>query len=277
MKNNLRKIAVLFIISIVSFGCTYSRTSWGDWNSWGEWKQTGNSEYQHIQINSNPTGAEIYVDGNLVGTTPATINLNYPVVKSERTKYQYEQRVPGVLEHFLMAQQTTTKSVSSEKEEQFKTASKSYAVEIRKEGYLPRKALVTIPGNTYLTFQLKEKPVFAIRKITVTNNFKLTLAEKIYEFLYGKKFSINPNRFENIKRQAFSSEALDNPFGKGPDYYLEGEIDIQRATTEITMYMTDRLGKIIATRTTSLETKKPETLPERMESLIRTITEKYLQ
>jgi hypothetical protein len=279
MKSNqaIRKMLILSVFTLTLFGCTYSRTSWGDWNSWGEWKQTGNSEHQMVQVTSNPAGAEIYVDGNLIGTTPATINFNYPIVKSERIKYQYETKVPGVLEHFLLAQQTTTSKVSSEKEEQFKTASKSYAVEIRKEGYLPGKAVVKIPGNNHLTLTLREKPVFAIRKITVTNNFKLTLAEKVYETLYGKRYSVNTNRFENVKRQAFSSEAFDNPFGKSPDYYLEGEVDIQRGTTEITLMLTNREGKIITTKTATIETKKPETLPERIENLIRAITEKYLQ
>ena len=276
-QSTIKKIFILSLFTLSLIGCTTTNTHWGDWNSWGRCEQTGSSESQSITINSKPEGAQVFVDGNLRGETPATINLNYPVLRSERTKNQYQETNPGVLEHFLTGSRGTTSTISTQKEDKFTTGTRNYTIEIRKEGYLPKRTTITIPETTNLELTLKEKPVFAMKKFSVKNNFYLTMPEKIYEFLYGKRYSIDPSKFESIKRQGFTSEAFDNPLGKNPDYYLEGEIDIQRGTTEITVTLTDRIGRPITTRRTNMETRNPDSLPGKIEGLIKSITDTYLQ
>ena len=182
-----------------------------------------------------------------------------------------------MLEHFLTGSRRTTSPISTQKEDRFTTGTRNYTIEMRKEGYLPTRTTITIPEKTNLELTLKEKPVFAIKKLSVKNNFSLTMPEKIYEFFYGKKYSIDPSKFDSIKRQGFTSEAFDNPLGKNPDYYLGGEIDIQRGTTEITVTLTDRFGRQITTRRTSMETRNPDSLPGKVEGLIKSITDTYLQ
>lgn len=279
MKNSqtIQKISILSVFALMMIGCTTTRTRTADWSNWGRWEQTGTSQSQTLTISSRPAGAQVYVDGNPGGETPTTINLNYPVLKAERSKPQYEDKIPGVLEHFLLAQQTTSSTVSTQREEKLTTTTKTYTIEVRKDGYIPRRTTITVPGSTNLEFTLKEKPVFSIKTFTIKNNFHLTVPEKIYEILYGKRFSIDPTRFDSIKRQGFTSEAFDNPLGKNPDYYLEGEIDIQRGTTEIAVTLTDRLGRQITTRRTNIETRNPDSLPGKVEGLIRSITDPYIR
>ncbi len=279
MKKNqtIRKLIIVLLFTLSLAGCATSNTYWGEWNSWGRWEQTGSSESQRVSITSRPDGAQVFVDGNLRGDTPATINLNYPVLRSERTKSQYQETRPGVLDHYLLATRRTTSTVSTQKEDRISTGTRSYSIEIRKEGYLPRRTSITIPETTNVELSLKERPVFAMKKFNVKNNFYLTMPEKIYEFLYGKKYSIDPTRFDSIKGQGFTSEAFDNPLGKNPDYYLEGDINIQRGTTDISITLTDRYGKQITTRRTNMETRNPDSLPEKVEGLIRSITAAYLQ
>jgi hypothetical protein len=276
-KHAIKKILILSLFTLSLIGCTTTNTHWGDWNNWGRFEQTGSSESQRISINSKPEGSQVFVDGNLRGETPTTINLNYPVLRSERTKSQYQQTNPGVLEHFLTGSRGTTSPISTQKEDRFTTGTRNYTIEIRKEGYLPRRTTITIPETTNLELTLKEKPVFAMKKLSVKNNFYLTVPERVFEFLYGKKYSIDPSKFDSIKRQGFTSEAFDNPLGKNPDYYLEGEIDIQRGTTEITVTLTDRLGRQITTRRTNTETRNPDSLPGKVEGLIKSIIDTYLQ
>ena len=279
MKTRSRIITtVLCSLLFVSLsGCSYTSRHWGGWNDWGKSEQTGTTQSQTLTVNSRPEGAQVFVDGNLRGESPITISLNYPVLRSERTKYEYEQTNPGVLEHFLTGSRRTTSTISTQKEDKFSTGTRNFTVELRKEGYLPKRTTISIPETTNLEFTLKERPVFAMKKFSVKNNFYLTIPEKIYEFLYGKRYSIDPSKFESIKRQGFSSDVFDNPLGKNPDYYLEGEIDIQRGTTDITITLTDRLGRQITTRRTNMETRNQDSLPGKIEGLIKSITDTYLQ
>lgn len=257
--------------------CSYTTRQAGDWSGWGRWEQTGSRESQTVTINSRPAGARIYVDGNQIGETPATINLTLPVMKAERTKPEYERKVPGVLEHFLLNQQTTTSTVSTHREEKFSTGTKTYNIEVKKDGYVPGRASITLPGNNNLEFTLKEKAVFSIKRFTVKNNFRLTLPERIYEFLYSKRYSPDLSKFGSATSTGLPPEAFDNPLGKDPDYFIGGEIDIQRGNTEITITLTDRAGRTITTRSASVETRTPDSLPSKIEGLIRSITNTYLQ
>ena len=280
MKNNTLRVAIVVISLCTAFllSCTTTRTNWdNNWNSWGRWEQTGSSESQRVSITSRPSGAQVFVDSNLRGETPTTISLNYPVLRSERTKSQYQETNPGVLEHFLTGSRRTSSTISTQKEDKFSTGTRNYSIEIRKQGYLPRRTTITIPETTYLDLTLKDKPVFSLKRITIKNNFRLTIPEKIYEFLYGKRYSIDPAKFESTKGMAFTSEAFENPLDKDPDYYLEGEIDIQRGTTEIAVTLTDRLGRQITTRRTNIETRNPDSLPGKVEGLIRSITDPYIR
>jgi len=275
--STIRTTALCSSLFFLLTSCTYTARQTGDWSGWGNWQQTGSRESQTITINSRPPGGRIYVDGNPVGETPATINLQIPVLRAERTKPEYERKVPGVLEHFLLNQQTTTSTVSMHREEKFSTDTKTYNIEVRKDGYVPGRAHITLPGNNNLEFTLKEKPVFSIKRFTVRNNFRLTIPERIYEFLYGKRFSPDLSKFGSATSTGLSSEAFENPLGKDPDYFIGGEIDIQRGNTEITVTLTDRMGRAITTRRTSVETKNPDSLPSKIEGLIRSITNTYLR
>ncbi len=273
----IRTATLYPFLFIILTSCTYTTRQAGEWSGWGNWQQTGSRESQNVTINSRPPGSRIYVDGNPVGETPATINLQIPVLRAERTKPEYERKVPGVLEHFLLNQQTTTSTVSTHREEKFSTATKTYNIEVKKDGYVPGRATITLPGNNNLEFTLKEKPVFSIKRFTVRNNFRLTLPERIYEFLYGKRYSPDLSRFGSATSTGLPQEAFENPLGKDPDYFIGGEIDIQRGNTEITITLTDSRGRTITTRRTSVETRNPDGLASKIEGLIRSITNTYLQ
>lgn len=273
-------IKTTFLYSFLFFflsSCTYTTRQAGEWSGWGNWQQTGSRESQTVTINSRPVGARIYVDGSPAGETPATINLSYPVLRAERTKPKYERKVPGVLEHFLLAQQTTTSTISTQREEKSSTGTKTYTVEVRKEGYVPARASITLPGNNNLEFTLREKPVFAPKTFTVKNNFRLTMPERIYELLYGKRFSPDLSKFGSAKSMLSSPEAFENPLGRDAEYFIGGEIDIQRGNTEVTVTLTDRTGKTLTTRRASVETKNPDSLPSKIEALIKSITDPYLR
>ncbi len=272
------KIRFLYALLFIFLGgCTYTTRQQRDWSGWGGWEQTGNRQSHSIRISSRPEGATIIVDGNEVGETPATVNLPVPVLRAQRSKPEYVRKVPGVLEHFLLNQQTTTSTVTSQTEEKFATGTRSCNIEIRKEGYQPKRITIVVPETTNVDVTLKERPVFEFKGFAVRNNFRLTTLEKVYEFIYGKRFSPDTSKFNSIKGMALSSEAFQNPLGKEPEYFVKGEIDIQRENTEVIVTLTDRTGRTLTARRASVETKNPEGLALKIEAMIKSLTDRFIQ
>jgi hypothetical protein len=276
--NTNAKISFLIILLFLFLGsCTYATRQQSDWSSWGSWEQTGSRQSHSIRISSRPEGATIIVDGNAVGETPAMVNLAIPVLKAQRIKSEYERRVPGVLEHFLLNQQTTTSTVTSQREERYATGTRNCNIEIRKEGYQPKRITITVPETTTVDVSLKERPVFEFKGFSVRNKFRLTTLERVYEFFLDKRFSPDTSKFNSLKGMAVNSEAFKNPLGKEPEYFVKGEIDIQRDNTEVTVTLTDRTGRILTERRVSVETKNPEGLALKIEAMMKSITDRFIQ
>ncbi len=60
----VRKVTLLLLLIISPlFGCSTTRTYWGDWRNWTGWEPTGKAESQVVSIKSYPEGGSVYVDG----------------------------------------------------------------------------------------------------------------------------------------------------------------------------------------------------------------------
>jgi hypothetical protein len=279
----MRKFLPVCTLALLTIGCTYSRTYWGDWKQLAGWHQTGRTETQTISITSMPPEASVYVEGTLHGQTPITVTLTYPVLESEWTRDHYEYRVPGVLEHFLLFQQTNTSIISFENEKRFSKGRKTYLVQIEKEGYITTNHQISVPERRLLEVVLeemppeevgqveeKDHPVFGIKGFKIKNSFRLTSAEKVYEILYGRRFSTDTSRLQEIIKRS-AEEALCSPSDRTPDYYLEGEINIQRSITEVTVTVRDKAEEIVTVRKTTAPTKNLKQIDSAVKQLIKSV------
>ena len=283
MKSRLRVTLLVLCIafSILLISCSYTKRIEGDWGPWGGWKQAGTTESRNIHINSKPDGARVYINDTLAGDTPIMLSLPLPILKSERTKTDYESYTPGVIEYFLLFSRPKTSAVSSEKGERTRTGSQTYLVEVRKEGYLSTKRTISVPETSSSEFILRKKALLYMKPFAVINNVTLSAAEKLYDLIYGRRFAIDISRLKEVDKKYLNPQILREAFeitdDKNGDYIFEGEIVIGKKTTEIRMVITDNGGKPIATQRTSMETKNIGDIYPRIESQIRDLKDSFLE
>ena len=281
MHLKIRKMVILFFFISFLSACSTTRMYWGDWRNWTGWEATGKMESQVVSINSTPEGAKVYVDGTLKGDTPISLSLSYPMLRSERLRYKYEQVKPGLLESFLGTRPSTS-TIDSQNEERSKAASRTYIIEVRKESFSLAKKTISVPDTGEVNFLLKNKPNLLIKKFLLKNNIKLSFFEKLYELLYENRFSVDIAKFEGIEKQFFKSTKVKEVFEtttnrKGVDYELEGDVVIGREFIEIKTTITDKSGSLITQQSACLETKKVGSmLQPRVEHLISSILDSFL-
>lgn len=238
-------------------------------------------ESQSVRVISKPEGARVHVDGTFMGDTNITLSLSHPVFRSERSRYKYKHDNPGIVSSFIGAR--SSKSViSSRKEERSKPASRTYLIEVRKEGYSLAKRRISVPGTRRIGFVLKKKPGLLVRKFKVKNNVRLSFFEKLYELLYGNRFSVRTAKLGGIERRFFTSRKVRDVFktttSKKADYELKGEVIIAREFIEIRAAITDKSGVQVTQGKTCLQIKKVEGLLGReTERLISSIIDGFLK
>jgi hypothetical protein len=275
----MKTVTLLFIISFL-FGCSTTRTYWAGWQNWSKWEPTGRAESQAVTVTSKPKGASVYVDGAFMGDTPITLSLSYPVLRSERKKYRYEQFKPGMVASIL-GTRSSHSVISSKKQERCKPDGKSYLVEVRKQGYSLARKRISVPETSRVSFLLKRKPTLLIQKFKVKNNIKLSFFEKLYELLYENRFSVNPAKLEGIEKRFFTSRKVGEVFktttSQKADYVLKVKIEAGKELIEIKAEITDKSGILVTQRKTSLKTKDVNRLGQEAERLICSIIDRYIE
>jgi hypothetical protein len=283
MKSKLRVIllALCIAFSIFLSSCSYTNPSIGNWGPWSDWRQEGSTESRNVVVTSQPDGANVYVNGNLTTKTPASLVLSYPILKSERARTHYESFTPGIIEYLLLFSRPKTTPVSYEKDLRLRKGSQTYSVEVRREGYLPTKRAISVPDISSLNCILRKKPMLYMKPFAVTNNVTISMAERLYDLIYGGRLATDISRLKDIDKRYLSPQILGEAFeitgDKNADYIFEGEIIIGKKTTEIRMVITDHAGRPIATRRTSMETKSIGDIYLRIESQIRDLKDSFLE
>jgi hypothetical protein len=256
-----------------------TRTYWGGWEPWGEWYEAENAELVFVTITSDPSGAQVLVNGNSVGNTPLILKLKVPVLMSRRHRYQYQETIPGWSEPFHQEGNAWASKISSESEERYKSGSRTYVVELRKEGCFSMERSFSVSGTASLHFTLERKPTLFIKGFRVKDNVKLSWAEHLYDLIYGKRFAADTSKFKNINKNYLDTKPLTEYFVISPDensdYSLEGEIIIEKKITEIRIALIDKEGRPVTTRRTSMETKNIRDLYLKIEILIGHIRDSF--
>ena len=255
-----------------------TRTYWSAWEAWSDWCETEETKPAFVTITSSPSGTQVFVDGSLVGNTPLILKVKVPVLVSWRRRYLYQENIAGESERFRLAEGWTS-TISIETEEKHRSGSRTYVLELRKEGYFSEGKSLLVPETTSLHFSLERKPTLYIKGFRVKDNVRLSWAEHLYDLIYGKRFAVDASKFGNINKNFIDVKPLTEFFvisqDQNSDYSLEGEMIIERKITEIRLALIDRAGRPITSRRTSINTKDMRDLYLKIEILIGHIKESF--
>lgn len=263
-----RKIIIFSFFIAFLFGCSTTRTYWGDWSGWSNWEKTNHKKEFTLQVNSIPSNAKLYINKKYVGVTPLKVRLPYPILRSYTQRHKYEDHeagmdviITGPINDILNLGRDVgpyTKKVDKEQREKFKDGTATYEFTLKKSGHLPLISSVTVPrSQTSVTLRLKSKPLLKISKVTINSNVKLTLLEKLYELFYDNRFSITYEKYD-FEKMISKSKMLNEVFtitDSKHDLTLKISINIERDFTSIQARLLNRNNTTAATSSTNFPTK----------------------
>lgn len=184
----IRLVLFLFLLT----GCVSQSVYWGDWSEWSKWNTTNKSESRTLNITSDPTNSKVYIDGRLEGSTPLTVSLSYPILKSERKRNKYlllrRGNRPG-----------RRKIIDSEKEAQNSLKKIRHRIAVKRKGYMTAYKFLS-HDDSYAHLILKEKLCLFFNSIRVKDESSLSVTQKIYDTLFKKKYKkdVKPEDLQNI-------------------------------------------------------------------------------
>jgi hypothetical protein len=253
--------SLLLGLFLLTTGCSTTTTYSGDWSGWSKWEETDKTKEFRLLVDSTPSHADLYIDEEFVATTPVTIRLSHPVLRSRSHRHRYEELKPGLdayLEDsidtvlFGRKRNPRVKKIGHEEKEKFKDGEETYEFMLKKAGYMPLVASLGIPlSQDSITFDLKEKQLLRISRVTVNNNYELTFLEKLYEFLYEDRFSIDCQNY-NFGRIISKSEPLKEVFNitssySNYHYTLKINLTIERENTTVQAQILNPNNTVIVT------------------------------
>jgi hypothetical protein len=273
-------------------GCATTETYWGNWSEWSDWEKTTTQKEFSLQVDSTPSPADLYIDDKLVGTTPAKLFLSYPILRSSRQKHECQTHRPGLecivtkpMKDILRIgpyEPPGTKTIDKEEEEKFKEGSTTYELRLKKTGYLPKLTSLPVPYfQDSITFNLKNKPLLKISKVTVNNNVKLSFLEKLYELFYDNRFSVECEKY-NFEKMFSESKPLNESFAitksSKYDLILRVDLSIERELTLIQAQFLNPNNKAVITDNFSFSTNDfCNVIENKLDILISSITNKFLK
>jgi hypothetical protein len=163
----IRLILFLFLLT----GCALPSPYWGNWSEWSGWRHTRKSESRTLKITSEPTNSKVYINERFEGSTPLTVNISYPVLKSERKRCKYRGR----------------KVIDSEKDVRDSLKSATHKVTVKRRGYRPAYKLIS-HDDSYAHLILKEKLCLFFNNIRVEDESERSFAQKVYDSIFTKKY-----------------------------------------------------------------------------------------
>ena len=250
-------ILCLFLLT----GCAPSQTvHWGGWSGWSEWKPTEKSETRNLKITSEPLNCEIFINDRLAGSTPLDATLPYTILQSEREQKKYQTTHSNwSLEWLLLGKGDkpgTSKVIDSEKEVRNSLKSVTYKIVVKREGYRPSSKLVSL-SDSYAHFILKEKLCLFFNSIRVENKFELSVAQKIHDSLFGKKYAkdINPKEIQPIlEAEKHFKELFNFSTKKDGCDALNSELIIRNEHTDLNITILDNKGGSVAKTSSRFKT-----------------------
>jgi len=265
----LPTILILFLV----VGCATTQTRWSEWQNYGYWYPSGKNSVK-VSVKSDPVGAAVCVNGTFHGRTPLDIELSYPILKSEDTKIQYEI-VPGGL--FSPPSQ---RKIGEQRKEVTKTESKSYRVEVRKEGFISAVRTVTVPETKEVSVILNRKPLLQVNNFSIKNNSTRSAAQKAFDAVLFKAFKVETAQDvihkNHLNAKMISEVFIITPDCKKADYVLNGEVVVQNRDTTLWMYLVTRKGVPVVSKNTVISSGDVDRLYEHVNSLTKVVLENFL-
>ena len=195
----IRLVLFLFLLT----GCISQSVYWGDWSEWSKWDTTNKSESRTLRITSDPTNSKVYIDGRFEGSTPLTVSLSYPVLKSERKRNKYQQTrsnwSPGWLLLRSGDRPGSREVIDSEKEAQNSLKKIKHRIALKRRGYMTAYKFLS-HDDSYAHLILKEKLCLFFNNIRVKDESRLSVTQKIYDTLFKNKYKkdVEPEDLQNI-------------------------------------------------------------------------------
>ena len=195
----IRLVLFLFLLT----GCISQSVYWGDWSEWSKWNTTNKSESRTLRITSDPTNSKVYIDGRFEGSTPLTVSLSYPVLKSERKRNKYQQTRSNWSPGWLLLRRGdrpgSREIIDSEKEAQNSLKKIRHRIAVKRQGYMTAYKFLS-HDDSYAHLILMEKLCLFFNNIRVKDESSLSVTQKIYDTLFKKKYKkdVKPGDLRDI-------------------------------------------------------------------------------
>ena len=242
-------------------GCaSFQTVHWGAWSEWSEWKNTKKSETRTFRITSEPPNCEAFVNDKLAGLTPLDTPLSYPILQSERQRKKYQTTHSNWSPEWLILNKGdkpgTSKVVDSEKEDRYQPKAVTHEIVVKKQGYRTASKSVSIEEPS-ANFVLKEKPCLYVNNVAVTDNSELSVAQKLYETVFGKKYA-KDIKLEEVREILISEKHLQEIFNfsavKGNCDSLNCDLAIGNEYTDMRVTILNSEGKTVAEASSRFKT-----------------------
>ena len=249
---------IIFLAFFLS-GCIGQTTYWTDWLDWQDWKQTKKTKAQPLKVTSEPSQSRVYIDGIFMGVTPLAGHAKYPLLESERFKYQYKQTNYNTSLNWMLFRRGDrpgrTVRINSQREAKNKPKDIPHKIEVKREGYRPSYKTISL-GENSAHLVLQEKPCL-IFNIEIDNRSELSFAQALHDFIFTDKFS------KKIKPKALKRLFLSNPnfrdtfkFSKKDDSCnkLNCKMAVENEYTQLNISLSDEKNSEISGRTYRFKT-----------------------
>lgn len=220
----MRKLNILWLIcvQIFLFGCSETVVKWED-----EWHYIGVSEgkrgVQNYQISSDPSGADVVVDGKFVGRTPIELKLEYDnkSISFKRNKVEIKGDSKKILDEKIRSDdfpQTT-----------------AYVVALNKSGYHRAMVAVSVPSETDSV------------KINLLKKDNITNIRSVFEIDARKEYYPDVERIiaKYSVRSGVSGLKSYSKWPKDP-VKLEGGLDVYKQEFHFTVGDSDDFDELVS-------------------------------